>query len=100
MSVHQVLLLVGALVQLGFAGFQLMFVIFSAASIIDRRDPGPLMQSVFTGCMVVVPLVALVTAGWLAYLAFNRPVASAHLWHLVPVCTGLAYLALAAWWMR
>lgn len=99
MSVHAILLLLGACAQVVFAAVQGMFVIFSAASIIDRRSPSELQALLLGNCMWFLPALGLGTAVWMLWLAFRKPTVWAHLWHLLPVGAFAIYVGCAAWLM-
>lgn len=100
MSVHGILLLVFACGQVVFAGVQGMFVIFSAASIIDRRSPSEFQALLLSNCMWFLPALGIGTAAWMVWKAFRRPTAWSHLWNAVPVLAFMVYVGCAAWLMR
>lgn len=94
MTLHAILLLVGAAAQLLLSGFMAMLVVFSAPVILGRITPGTMLAKVFDAWIFLLPVIGLLTAGVLCYLAFNQPRAVSHLWHLPSLVVFGGYIAL------
>lgn len=100
MTLNGILLVLGGCVQVCMSALLGMMGIFAGASIVDRRNPEPWVANLLGACVFVLPALGLLTAGVLIYMAFKRPVAMSHLWHLVSVVPFAAYFAWIAYLMR
>ena len=88
-------LILGIFFQMFLAGFQMLMVIFSAASIANSNELSLLEHKIFNGSIIVLPLVSIVIAVCLLIIYFSGSALYSHWVHLVPVALFATYMVYA-----
>lgn len=89
------MLLVGVAVQVLFAFFQFMMVVFSAAGTANTRDLTPGQQRILFSFMWLLPAISVATAAVLVVGYRLQASWLSHAWHAVPVVCAALYFAYA-----
>ena len=85
-------LIIGCFLQFMFAGFQMMFVIFSASGAVNTHTIKGFKLTLLNSSIVILPLSSLVTVILLiVFYSSDSPYLS-NWWHAIPVALSILYL--------
>jgi hypothetical protein len=85
----------GTVGQLALGGFLFMFVIFSAAGIVNDHALEPYQKSILDFSILALPAVCFISACIVLYLYHIDASASSYWWYAVPVMAAALYLIYA-----
>lgn len=71
--------------QLSFAGVAIMFVIFSAAGIVNSNEISEFQDFIFTIFLILIPLSSLIVIPSVVYIALKKSSKRVYWCHLIPV---------------
>lgn len=77
--------------QLSFAGMTMMFVIFSAAGVVNSNEISDFQNTIFILSFIVIPLSSIIVASTLLYLAIKKSPKLSYWWHMLPVFLTVIY---------
>jgi hypothetical protein len=77
--------------QLSFAGMTMMFVIFSAAGIVNGYEISDLQNTIFIIFFVSIPLSSIIVSLIVLYFAFKKTAKFSYWWHMLPVFLTVIY---------
>ncbi|WP_437880722.1 hypothetical protein [Pseudomonas sp. LRF_L74] len=78
-------LILGVALQVAFAGFQAMLVIFGGAAIANKHELSPLQNQLLMHCIWLLPAISLGVAGLLVYFYQTKSALLGNGWHLLPI---------------
>ena len=85
-------LIIGCFLQLMFAFFQAMFVIFSASGAVNTHSIKGLKLTLLNASIFILPLSSVATVIWLIILYNSNSTYLSNWWHAVPVALSFVYL--------
>ncbi|MEP0073688.1 MAG: hypothetical protein ABJE79_13390 [Marinomonas sp.] len=71
--------------QLSFAGMTAMFVIFSAAGVVNNNEISAFQDLVFTLSFIAIPLSSIIVALIVLYFAWKKSAKRVYWCHFIPV---------------
>ena len=77
--------------QFSFAGMVMMFVIFSAAGVVNNNEISDFQNFIFTLSFILIPLSSIIVVSMLLYLAIKKSPKLSYWWHLFPVFPTIIY---------
>ncbi|MFT2097572.1 hypothetical protein ACMUMQ_04370 [Marinomonas sp. 2405UD66-6] len=77
--------------QLSFAGMTAMFVIFSAAGVVNNNEISEFQDLIFTLSFIVIPLSSIIVALTVLYFAWKKMAKRSYWLHLLPVFLTVIY---------
>lgn len=77
--------------QLSFAVITTMFVIFSAAGIVNSNEISDFQDFIFTIFLILIPLSSIIIALTVLYLAVKKSAKFSYWWHLLPIFLTVIY---------
>ncbi|GAA0199448.1 hypothetical protein GCM10009123_03530 [Kangiella japonica] len=86
------LLIIGCFLQFMFAGFQVMFVIFSASGAVNTHTIKGLKLALLNSAVFILPLSCIATVVLLVTLYIKDSPYLSLWWHAVPVVLSVLYL--------
>ncbi|RDX36351.1 hypothetical protein DZA50_04605 [Kangiella sp. HD9-110m-PIT-SAG07] len=85
-------LILGCFLQFIFAGFQIMFVIFSASGAVNTHTIKGLKLNLLNASIFILPLASVITVILLITFYVNNSPLLSNWWHAIPVALSVVYL--------